>query len=87
MEHNAKVYLAARSKKKADAAIRELKEATGKDAIFLPLDLGNLASVRESAKEFLRYIFHPSFKECRKGLIGSITYSKEDELNVLFNNA
>ena len=53
MEHNAKVYLAARSKEKADAAIAALKEATGKEAIFLELDLASLASVRKAADEFL----------------------------------
>ncbi len=54
LEHNAKVYLAARSKEKAEAAIRELQQETGKEAIFLPLDLSSLASVRESAADFLR---------------------------------
>ncbi|KAH9857650.1 NAD-P-binding protein [Lenzites betulinus] len=53
LQHNAKVYLAARSKAKADAAIASLKEATGKEAIFLELDLADLASVKKSAQEFL----------------------------------
>jgi retinol dehydrogenase 12 len=53
LEHNAKVYLAARNKEKADNAIAELKDATGKEAIFLDLDLANLASVRKAADEFL----------------------------------
>ncbi|KAH9849462.1 NAD(P)-binding protein [Lenzites betulinus] len=53
LQHNAKVYLAARSKEKADAAIASLKEATGKEAIFLELDLADLASVKKSAQEFL----------------------------------
>ncbi|KAI0076330.1 NAD(P)-binding protein [Panus rudis PR-1116 ss-1] len=53
LEHNAKVYIAARSKVKAEDAIKELKEVTGKDALFLELDLGNLAAVRRSAREFL----------------------------------
>ena len=53
MEHNAKVYLAARSRAKAEAAIAELKSATGKEAIFLELDLSSLASVRKAAEEFL----------------------------------
>lgn len=42
-----------RNKEKADKAIAELKEATGKEAIFLELDLASLASVRKSAQEFL----------------------------------
>ncbi|GJE89086.1 NAD(P)-binding protein [Phanerochaete sordida] len=53
LNHNAKVYLAARSRSRAEAAIKDLKEATGKDAIFLELDLGSLASVRRAAEEFL----------------------------------
>ena len=53
LQHNAKVYLAARSRSKAEAAIKDLKEATGKEAIFLELDLGSLASVRRAAEEFL----------------------------------
>jgi len=53
LQHNATVYLAARSKEKAQTAIDKLKEETGKEAIFLELDLGNLASVRKAAAEFL----------------------------------
>ncbi|KIP08126.1 hypothetical protein PHLGIDRAFT_70021 [Phlebiopsis gigantea 11061_1 CR5-6] len=53
LEHNAKVYLAARSRAKAEAAIADLKTATGKEAIFLELDLSSLASVRRAAEEFL----------------------------------
>ena len=45
--------MAVRSKEKADKAIAELKEATGKDALFLELDLSSLASVHKSAQEFL----------------------------------
>ncbi|KAI0642874.1 NAD-P-binding protein [Trametes meyenii] len=53
LQHNAKVYLAARNKTKAEAAIASLKEATGKEAIFLELDLSSLASVKKAAQEFL----------------------------------
>ncbi|OBZ71702.1 Retinol dehydrogenase 11 [Grifola frondosa] len=54
LEHNAKVYMASRSKDKADVAIAELKALTGREAIFLELDLGSLASIRKAATEFLR---------------------------------
>jgi NAD(P)-dependent dehydrogenase (short-subunit alcohol dehydrogenase family) len=47
---NAKVYLAARSPKKAAAAIGRLEEETKKSAIFLELDL---PSVRRAAESFL----------------------------------
>ncbi|KAF8682753.1 KR domain [Rhizoctonia solani] len=51
---NAKVYLAARSKARADEAIQWLeRETNGKSPIFLELDLANLDSVREAAEEFM----------------------------------
>lgn len=53
LEHNAKVYMAARDRKKAEAAIEELKEKTGREAFFLELNLANLASVRKAAEAFL----------------------------------
>ncbi|KAG8791526.1 hypothetical protein FRC12_008952 [Ceratobasidium sp. 428] len=53
LNKNAKVYLAARSKTKANEAIEWLKKETdGKVAIFLELDLASLASVRKAAEEF-----------------------------------
>ena len=55
MQHNAKVYLAARSKEKADKAIEELRKETGKEAIFLELDLANLKAIKRAAKTFMRY--------------------------------
>ncbi|KAI0783505.1 NAD-P-binding protein [Abortiporus biennis] len=53
LEHNAKVYMASRSFDKAKAAIEDLKAATGKEALFLQLDLSSLSAVRKSAEEFL----------------------------------
>lgn len=53
LAHNAKVYLAARSAQKANEAIEELKNETGKKAIFLQLDLSDLHAVSKSAQEFL----------------------------------
>ncbi|KAG9045159.1 hypothetical protein FS837_006927 [Tulasnella sp. UAMH 9824] len=53
LSKNAKVYMAARSKAKAEAAIAELKRITGKDPLFLQLDLANLDSVTKSANEFM----------------------------------
>lgn len=55
LEHNAKVYLAARSRERAEAAIQDLQKQTGKTAIFLELDMSSLASVRKAAEEFMRY--------------------------------
>ncbi|KAJ7621313.1 hypothetical protein FB45DRAFT_992302, partial [Roridomyces roridus] len=53
LQHNAKVYMACRSRVKAEAVIAELKELTGKEAIFLEMDLADLASVKRAADEFL----------------------------------
>ncbi|GJE98571.1 NAD(P)-binding protein [Phanerochaete sordida] len=55
LEHNATVYLAARSREKAEQAIADLQAATGRAAVFLELDLASLASVRRAAKEFLSH--------------------------------
>ncbi|PPQ78745.1 hypothetical protein CVT25_010748 [Psilocybe cyanescens] len=52
LNHNAKVYIAARNEKLARVAIEELKNETDKEAIFLKLDLADLKSVREAAHEF-----------------------------------
>ncbi|KAI0072736.1 NAD-binding protein [Panus rudis PR-1116 ss-1] len=51
--HNAKVYLAARNANSAKAVIEELKKDTGKEAIFLELNLSSLKSVQRAAQEFL----------------------------------
>jgi short-subunit dehydrogenase len=51
---NAKVYMASRSKEKAESAIKDLKKQTGHEAVFLELDLASLDSVRKSAAEFKR---------------------------------
>ncbi|KAH7879400.1 NAD(P)-binding protein [Lentinula edodes] len=48
------VWLAARSQSKAEQAIAELKEETGKEALFLELDLSDLKAVKESAEKFKR---------------------------------
>lgn len=68
---NATVYVAARSKEKAEAAIQDIKNnastssSTG-SLIFLHLDLADLSTIKASAQEFL---------------------SRETKLHVLFNNA
>ncbi|KAJ7489220.1 NAD(P)-binding protein [Mycena latifolia] len=53
LQHNAKVYLACRSRAKAEAAISELYEITGREALFLAIDLADLSSINAGAKEFL----------------------------------
>ncbi|KAG2365091.1 hypothetical protein BDR07DRAFT_1278189 [Suillus spraguei] len=53
LAHNAKVYIAARSQEKAEVAIKDLKNSTGKEAFFLKLDLADLKSVKSSVEEYL----------------------------------
>ncbi|KAH7911147.1 hypothetical protein BJ138DRAFT_1113470 [Hygrophoropsis aurantiaca] len=50
---NAKVWIAARDQSKGEAALKELKDRTGKDAHLLKLNLANLKSVKSAAEEFL----------------------------------
>ncbi|KAG9077247.1 hypothetical protein FRC06_009013 [Ceratobasidium sp. 370] len=52
LSKNAKVYLAARNRVKAETAIELLKRETGKVPIFLELDLASLASIRKAVEEF-----------------------------------
>ncbi len=54
MNKNAKVYMGARDSEKSRTAIKQLKEETGKDIIFIPLDLSDLHQVRKAAESFLR---------------------------------
>ncbi len=56
LQHNTKVYMASRNKEKAESAIKELKEMTGREAIFLQLDLSSLASIKRAAQEFSRFV-------------------------------
>lgn len=78
--------MASRSKEKADAAIKELQQQTGKEAIFLELDLSSLASVRKAAEEFLRCVTFIAMHDRNKGSQSAWWGSKESELHVLFNN-
>ncbi len=49
-----RVYVAGRSAERMGAAVERIKVATGSDAVwFLPLDLGDLASVKACAEAFL----------------------------------
>ena len=53
MKKGCKVYMASRSRSKAQDAIDELEAETGRRAIFLELDLASLASIKRAAEEFL----------------------------------
>ena len=82
---NGKVYLAARSESKAQAAIEELEKETGKKAIFLKLDLSDLDATKKSAQEFLEYVSTlPSTAWLSNR---SLYHRKETKLNALIANA
>lgn len=51
---NAKVYLGCRSEEKARSAIAKLKEETGREALFLKLDLADLKAIKAATEEFMR---------------------------------
>ncbi|KIJ04401.1 hypothetical protein PAXINDRAFT_104187, partial [Paxillus involutus ATCC 200175] len=51
---NAKVWIACRDVSKGEAALKELKERTGRDAHLLKLNLSNLKSIQDTAEDFLR---------------------------------
>ncbi|KAG2127571.1 uncharacterized protein EDB93DRAFT_1096508 [Suillus bovinus] len=53
LAHGAKVYIAARNQAASQEAIRQLKQETGNEAVFLKLDLGDLKAIKASAEEFL----------------------------------
>ncbi|KAG8993220.1 hypothetical protein FRB93_002057 [Tulasnella sp. JGI-2019a] len=55
LKKNAKVYMASRSRTRAEEAINDLENKTGKRAIFLELDLASLDSITKAAKEFQRH--------------------------------
>lgn len=59
LQHNAKVYIAARNREKTERSIKDLFDETGKEALFIELDLANLKSVKAAAEEFQRYITSP----------------------------
>lgn len=54
LQHDARVYVASRDEKRSLSAIDDLFEQTGRKALFLHLDLADLASVKAAATEFLR---------------------------------
>ncbi|KAG8998641.1 hypothetical protein FRB94_006732 [Tulasnella sp. JGI-2019a] len=54
LKKNAKVYMASRSRTRAEEAINDLEQKTGKRAIFLKLDLASLDSITKAAREFQR---------------------------------
>ena len=46
--------MATRSGEKARAAIEDLKQETGREAIFLELDLSSLRDIKAATDEFLQ---------------------------------
>ncbi|KAJ7041567.1 NAD-P-binding protein [Mycena alexandri] len=51
--HGARVFMASRSRSKAEEAIASITKDTGKSPIFLELDLADLVSVQKAARIFL----------------------------------
>ena len=51
--------MASRNKQKAEEAIADLKRETGKEAIFLELDLADLRSIKNTVHTFQSYVKVP----------------------------
>lgn len=56
MNHNAKVYIGGRDPKRVAGAIEDLRKETGKEALFLQLDLADLQSIKRAVAEFVRCV-------------------------------
>ncbi|KAG6331483.1 hypothetical protein ID866_7607 [Astraeus odoratus] len=50
---NAKVWIACRDTARGEAALKDLKESTGREAQLLKLNLANLRSIKQAVEEFL----------------------------------
>jgi retinol dehydrogenase 12 len=54
LEKGAKVYITSRSPEDGQRAVEELKQATGKESVFvIQLNLADLLSVKAAAEEFI----------------------------------
>ncbi len=60
LAHGTKVYLSARSQSKAEQAIHDLQQETGKTAIVLQMDLADFDSVKKAAEDFKRCVCYRS---------------------------
>ncbi len=74
LNRNAKVYMASRSREKAESAIADLATESGKRAIFLELDLADFASVKKAAQVFQRYGLFCGGQKGRNYLLDSLVW-------------
>jgi NAD(P)-dependent dehydrogenase (short-subunit alcohol dehydrogenase family) len=76
-QRGARVFVACRSAERAQAALEEIRAAGDGKADFLPLDLGNFASVRECAKAFLALDLPLHLLINNAGLAGGRGFTKD----------
>lgn len=72
--HGAKVYMASRSQEKGEKAIEELKKSEGEkelDLHFVRVDLSDLQSVRDGARDFARREEKLDILVCNAGVMVS----------------
>jgi NAD(P)-dependent dehydrogenase (short-subunit alcohol dehydrogenase family) len=75
----ATVYLGARSKSKADAAMKEMKSRVPNgDIVFLPMDLSDFSTVKSAASTFLAKETHLDYLFLNAGIMGP-AYSENKE--------
>ena len=72
-----RVFLACRSEEKARPVVDEINAANPGRAEFLPLDLADLNSVRECARQFLALKLPLNLLVCNAGLAGSRGRTKQ----------
>jgi len=80
--------MACRSESRTKAAIDDLKNVTGREAKFLELDLGDLASVKRAAETFIQYALRRAFRlraHCFTGTKPSFIFCSTTRLFPLFS--
>lgn len=83
-----KVYMACRSEERGNAALKEIKEASGSDQVFfLKLDLASLESIREFSKNFHSIESRLDILINNAGLLSPLERTKDGfELNMGVNH-
>ena len=74
------MHVAARSEDEAKTANEDLNQVTGKEAIWLKLDLASLQSIKDAAEEFPKCVRRNDSGQARSD---SRLTRKETELHVL----
>ncbi|KAJ3024268.1 hypothetical protein HKX48_003093 [Thoreauomyces humboldtii] len=87
VKHDARVYMAARTEKKAVEAIRKIKEQVPQaELVFLKLDLMDLASVRSAADDFIAKESRLDILICNAGVMAQPHEISKDGFETQFQS-